>query len=81
MKIETMSYIMEVMNCGPILYAAPIFYVIISGPLPLWLAQLAYIWVHCCFLLILALGSAVSCFQLCYVIKFDLVFAIDPQAV
>jgi len=42
-KIVTMSYIMEVINVGLIMYAVPIFFVILNGPLPLWLAQLAYI--------------------------------------
>jgi glucan phosphoethanolaminetransferase (alkaline phosphatase superfamily) len=27
----------------------------------------------------IALGSAMSCFQICYVIKFDLLFSMDPQ--
>jgi len=75
----TISYITEVINAGPTVYAAPIFYVIFKGPLPLWLAQLAFTWLHCCTLLFIALGSAISCFQLCYVLKFDLVFAVDPK--
>jgi hypothetical protein len=49
------------------------------GPLPLPLAQLAYTFQHICGMLIIALGSAISCFQICYVIKFDLLFSMDPQ--
>jgi hypothetical protein len=78
-KIVTISYITELINTGIILYAAPIIYVIFMGPLPLPLAQLAYTFQHSCGMLMIALGSAMSCFQICYVIKFDLLFSMDPQ--
>ena len=75
----TISYISEVINFAVTVYAVPTIYVILMGPLALPLAQLAYTIVHSSGMLIIALSAAISCFQICYVIKFDVLFAMDPQ--
>jgi hypothetical protein len=77
----TKSYITEVINVMVISTAAPLLYVICFRPLPVAAAQLSYSSVYSCFTLIVALGAAISCFQTLYVVKFDLLFSLNPQDV
>ena len=76
-----MSYYIEVVNALMIFCTLPYVYVLCVGPLPLLPAQFAYTVVHCCASLIVALGSAVSCFHILYVTKFEILFSLDPQEV
>ena len=76
-----MSYYIEVVNALMIFCTLPYVYVLCVGPLSLLPAQFAYTVVHCCASLIVALGSAVSCFHILYVIKFEVLFSLDPQEV
>ena len=75
------SYYIEVVNVLMISCTLPYIYVLCLMPLPLPLAQLSYIISHCCAALIVALGSAVSCFHIIYVTKFEILFSLDPQEV
>ena len=49
--------------------------------MPLFWAQLLFIFLHCCCSLCFALGAAISCAQLIYVTKFELLFSLDPKVV
>jgi hypothetical protein len=53
-------------------------YIYCFQPLSFFTAQFVYIFLNSCFSLIAALGSAISCIQIFYVIKFDLLFSLDP---
>ena len=75
------SYYIEVVNIMLTSNAAPYLYVISITPLPIFLAQLIGIFLHCTGSLSAALGSAISCFQIFYVTKFELVFSWDPEKV
>ena len=76
-----MSYYIEVVNVMMTFCTVPLIYVLGVEPLPLPLAQFAYIAVHCCGSLMVALGSAVSCCQIVYVTNFEVLFALDPEEV
>jgi hypothetical protein len=76
-----MSYYIEVINVMLMLSGIPLIYVIWIQPLPFFLAQFVVIASHCCGSLIVTLGSAVSCFQIVYVTKFEILFSLDPQKV
>jgi hypothetical protein len=75
------SYYIEVLNIMASTFDLSLIYILCISPLPLLPAQIIYIFCQTCFSLITALGSAVSCFQMFYVIKFDLLFSLDPQLV
>jgi hypothetical protein len=75
------SYYIEILNAMVSLFCFSIIYVLAIKPIPLFVAQFIYIFVQCSFSLITALGSAVSCFQILYVIKFDMLFSMDPHQV
>jgi hypothetical protein len=75
------SYYIEVLNTMLVSSTAPYIYVLCVAPLPLVAAQFAYLSVHCCGSLIVALGAAISCFQLVYVINFEALFCLDPDQV
>ena len=76
-----MSYYIEVVNVMMTFCTVPLIYVLGVEPLPLPLAQFAYIAVHSCGSLIVALGSAVYCCQIVYVTNFEVLFALDPEEV
>jgi hypothetical protein len=76
-----MSFYIEVVNAMLVSISLPLIYVIAINPLQLVIAQLATISIYSCFTLIVALGSAISCFQILYVVKFELLFPLDPQIV
>jgi hypothetical protein len=59
----------------------PLIYVNSVKPLPFLIAQLETISIYSCFSLIVALGSAISCFQILYVMKFEMLFPLDPHTV
>jgi hypothetical protein len=73
------SYYIEVVNVVNTVLAVSFNYVTWIKPLPLPLAQFVTITSHSCGSLMAALGSAISCFQILYVIKFDLIYSLDPQ--
>ena len=75
------SYYIEVLNAMLSVYNLSLAYVLCFHPLHFILAQALHVFVHSCFALITALGSAVSCFQIIYVVNFDWLFSMDPQAV
>ena len=75
------SYYVEAVNIMITSTAAPLLYVVGFKPLPFFLAQLIAIFVHCTGSLSVGLGSAISCFQIFYVTKFELVFSWDPEKV
>jgi hypothetical protein len=83
MNIKTvlLSYIVEVMNMMMIFGTLPYIYLLIIKPLPLFMAQFVFVILHCCGSLIVALGSAISCFHISFVVKFETVFSLDPQEV
>jgi hypothetical protein len=73
------SYYIEVVNLINIIMTVPLIYVTLFQPLPFLLAQFVIVATHCCGSMIVSLGSAISCFQILYVIRFELVFSLDPQ--
>jgi hypothetical protein len=75
------SYYIEAVNALNSVAAIAFIHVICIKPLPLPAAQFVIIATHSCGSLMTALGSAVSCFQILYVIKFELIFSLDPQLV
>ena len=66
------SYYVEAVNIMITSTAAPLLYVVGFKPLPFFLAQLIGIFLHCTGSLSVGLGSAISCFQIFYVTKFEL---------
>jgi hypothetical protein len=79
LKIATISNIKEVINLWIVLATSSFLCTLCLRPMPLFVAHFAYIVIHSCGMLTVALGSAVSCFQLCYVAKFDFLFTLDPH--
>ena len=75
------SYYIEMVNAMIASITVPLLYVFCLHPLPLLPAQCFVTAVYCCFSLMVALGSAVSCFQILYVTKFELVFSLDTYIV
>jgi hypothetical protein len=79
LKIATISNIKEVINLWIVLATSSFLCTLCLRPMPLVVAHFAYIAIHSCGMLTVALGSAVFCFQLCYVAKFDFLFTLDPH--
>ena len=75
------SYYIEVVNVMVTFAALPLIYVMSIHPLPLVIAQFCTVGTFCCGSLIVALGSAVSCFQILYVTQFEILFTLDPATV
>ena len=74
-----LSYYIEVTNVLISVCLVPLIFVLCVEPLHFVVAQFILVTIHFCGSLNLALGSAVSCFQLLYVTKFELIFSLDPQ--
>ena len=74
-----LSYYIEVTNVMISVCLIPLIFVLCVEPLHFVFAQFILVTIYFCGSLNLALGSAVSCFQLLYVIKFEVVFSLDPQ--
>ena len=74
-----LSYYIEVTNVLISVCLVPLIFVLCVEPLHFAVAQFILVTIHFCGSLNLALGSAVSCFQLLYVTKFELIFSLDPQ--
>jgi hypothetical protein len=75
------SYYIEVVNAMMMSCTVPFIVVLCYAPLPLFLAQLTYAFTHSCASLVVALGSAVSCFHIVYVTNFEILFSLDPEEV
>jgi|LakMenEpi03Aug12_release.lakeMendotaPanAssembly.Ray.scaffolds.fasta_scaffold133073_1 hypothetical protein len=75
------SYYIEVLNAMTSVSHLSCIYVYCFQPLSFFAAQLVYIFLSSCFSLIAAIGSAISCIQMFYVIKFDLLFSLDPYKI
>ena len=75
------SYYIEVVNVTVTVVSLPLIYVLIIHPLPLFIAQFCAVAAYCCGSLIVALGSAVSLFQILYVVQFNILFTLDPATV
>ena len=59
----------------------PLIYVLSIHPLPLFIAQFCAVAAYCCGSLMVAFGSAVSFFQILYVVQFNILFTLDPATV
>jgi len=75
------SYYIEAVNAMIISITVPFIYVTGIQPLPMVVAQMFVVSSFCFGPLIVALGSAVSCFQIIYVTQFEHVFTLDPHTV
>ena len=74
-----LSYYIEVTNVLISVCLVPLIFVLCVEPLHFAVAQFILVTIYFCGSLNLALGSAVSCFQLLYVTKFEVIFSLDPQ--
>jgi len=72
------SYYIELINATTTAYTLPSIYSLSIQPLPFYIAQLCYSFVHCCGAHMVALGSAIACTQIAYAVKFDTLFLLDP---
>ena len=75
------SYYIEVVNVTVTVVTLPLIFVLSIHPLPLFIAQFCAVAAYCCGSLIVALGSAVSLFQILYVVQFNILFTLDPATV
>jgi hypothetical protein len=75
------SYYIEVLNAQATVFHLSYIILFCVGPFPFFLAQFVFVFLNSSFTMITALGSAVSCFHILYVVKFDLLFSLDPQEV
>ena len=76
-----LSYYIEFVNSLTTCVTLSLLWVLCLFPIPLLLAQIIYTFLHCCGSLCFALGSAISCVQVIYVTKFELLFPLDPKVV
>jgi hypothetical protein len=75
------SYFIEVINAMVTFSTVPLIYALTVSPLPFAAAQWFAVVNLLSGTLMAALGTAISCFQILYVVAFETVFAMDPLEV